>query len=165
LRTAADWPKWLDQAKAVVKLLELEDYVSLEGKGETRDITKPEELETPQFPEGEDVTQAQWDRYDRLMQRHLIDRDTFKERKRSYEKHKERHRDLISILQQSISDDVSLVKSSEAAEQPTTLVAKVKELLLIDDKRTIRNFEAQWLKVLNRDLKKVGLEAWKDEVI
>ena len=46
----------MDQAKAAVKLLELEEYVDLEGTKETKDITEPDELEIPEYPEGENVT-------------------------------------------------------------------------------------------------------------
>ena len=56
LRSAADWPQWLDQAQAVVKLLKLEEYVDLEGTKETKDITEPDEPEIPEYPEGENVT-------------------------------------------------------------------------------------------------------------
>ena len=165
LRSAADWPQWLDQAQAVVKLLELEEYVDLEGTKETKDITEPDEPEIPEYPEGENVPQTRWETYDRLMIRYQVEQRSYDRKKHQFDKLKEKHKELLSALQQSISDEVGLEKSSTAASQPTTLVMKVKELLRIDDERTIQGFEEKWQQALERDLKKVSLEAWRDEVI
>ena len=165
LRSAADWPQWLDQAQAVVKLLKLEEYVDLEGTKETKDITEPDEPEIPEYPEGENVTQAQWEAYDRLMVRYQVEQRSYDRKKQQHDRLEEKHAELLSVLQQSISDDVGLEKASAAADQPTTLVSKVKDLLRIEDNRTVRIFEEKWQQVLHRDLKKVSLETWKDEVV
>lgn len=125
LESAADWPQWLDQAQAAVKLLKLEEYVDLEGTKETKDITEPDEPEIPEYPEGENVTQAQWEAYDRLVVRYQVEQRSYDRKKQQFDKLEEKHTELLSVLQQSISDDVGFEKSSVEADQPTTLVAKV----------------------------------------
>ena len=52
LRTAEDWPRWLDDARAAVRILKLGDYVDLDGKKGTKDIKEPDRLELPEYPQG-----------------------------------------------------------------------------------------------------------------
>ena len=75
-------------------------------------------------------------------------------RKKQFDKLDERHSELLSLLLQSIGEEVGLEKASEDASSPLQLVKKVKQLLRINDISTKRDIERKWHQTLNQDLRK-----------
>ena len=104
---------------------------------DTKGITEPDEPEIPEYPKGESVTQAQSETYDHLIVRYKVNQRPYDRKKQQYDKPAEKHAELVAILRQSITDNIGIGKASVVADQLTTLVLKVKELLRIDNERTI----------------------------
>ena len=149
-----------------MRILKLGDYIDLEGNRGMKEIKEPDYPELPEYPQGGPVAgEARWACYKAQMEHYQYQREAWKDAKKQFDKLDERHSELLSLLLQSIGEEVGLEKALEDASSPSKLVKKVKQLLQINDISTKREIECKWQQTLNQDLRKVSLDAWRDEVI
>ena len=78
------------------------------------------------------------------MEHYQHQREAWKDAKKQFDKLDKRHSELLSLLLQSIGEEVELEKASEDASSPLQLVKKVKQLLRINNISTKRDIERKW---------------------